>query len=81
MMTDALTISIDSVPMQVMQPRFVNVCAWCDRVKAGDGTWHPASNLKRLKAARCISHGICPTCMLQLKYLPDSTPSEKRGAA
>ncbi len=43
------------------RPKLVKVtCAWCGRVKRGNGFWQeePAK-----KSARSVTHGICPECL------------------
>ncbi len=41
------------------------ICAWCKRIRDGDGNWHPMEDYIRSHSDVSITHGICPDCKAQ----------------
>lgn len=61
--------------------RLVARCAYCERIRAQDGTWFEASPVLARVLGRLdvvvVSHGICPDCMARnfpRELLPGRTP-------
>lgn len=42
---------------------FLTVCAYCNRVRDGEGKWIQRDRYAGKHFFREISHGICPECM------------------
>jgi PAS domain S-box-containing protein len=38
------------------------ICAWCDRIRDGDGTWGSIESYLRKTTDTDITHGLCPDC-------------------
>lgn len=42
---------------------FICMCAWCNKVRDGDGRWSRCDRYLSAPSPLQISHGICPECM------------------
>lgn len=43
----------------------VAVCGWCGKVRDPAGTWVPGDPDLLERAARVLTHGVCPDCARQ----------------
>jgi hypothetical protein len=44
---------------------FLVICAWCNKVRVGED-WIPVANYLSQHHEQRPSHGVCPTCLLNL---------------
>jgi len=42
--------------------RLQTICAWCNKIRTGEGHWRRARNARQAEAEVKLSHGICPEC-------------------
>jgi hypothetical protein len=52
------SLELRASSMQIL----ITVCAWCQRVKDGDGSYRAARSSETNPARNQLSHGICPEC-------------------
>lgn len=41
---------------------FIPICAWCKRIRAGSGEWHPLETYIPKYTQASVTHDICPDC-------------------
>ena len=42
------------------------ICAWCKRIRTGEGQWQPLEHYVASQSKRALTHGICPDCGVKL---------------
>ncbi|MBU1984707.1 response regulator, partial [bacterium] len=53
------------------------VCAWCRRVQDAEGRWVPMESMELKYASRWITHGICPTCQINVMGRDEPTTTDE----
>ena len=42
--------------------RLTTICAWCNKIRDGEGLWHWAETALQAGREAEVSHGMCPEC-------------------
>jgi len=56
----------------------VPICAFCRKVRDGDGEWHTIEDYLARRTQADFTHGICPDC--RIAHYPAVGPASKRDA-
>jgi DNA-binding response OmpR family regulator len=54
------------------------ICAFCRKVRDGDGEWHTLEDYVAQRTQADFTHGICPTC--RIEHYPAISPETRRTA-
>ncbi|MBI2321368.1 MAG: hypothetical protein HYU88_04580 [Chloroflexi bacterium] len=59
---------IESLLREVLSG-FIPICAWCRRIQAETGDWHPLETYVLTRTSAQLTHGICPDCEARAREL------------